>query len=115
MRLAGQLVSQYEAVMLPRSSASVILMMRLIIADPCSSAALRASRHSCSRLAASSRKQRRAVQLTCRWLLLPAAKPGSENIGASPVADVTATSSVQTEPVDNDNAVVICELLFFWQ
>ena len=35
MRLAGQLVGQYEAVMLPRSSASVILMMRLIIADPC--------------------------------------------------------------------------------
>ena len=73
---------------------------------------LRASCDSCSRLAASSRKQRRAVLLTCRWLL-PAAKSGSENIGASPVADVTATSSVQTEPVDNDNAVVMCELLFF--
>ena len=48
-------------------------------------------------------------------LVAAAAKSGSENIGASPVAGVTATSSVQTEPVDNDNAVVICELLFFWQ
>ena len=45
--------------------------------------------------------------------LVAAAKSGSENIGASAVADVTATSSVQTKPVDNDNKVVICELLFF--